>query len=419
MRYAIPLVALLAATAAPAAHAQQKGCAPDNAGLVLPAGFCATLFAADIPGARHMAVAANGDVFVAARGGRRGRAGAITALRDTNHDGVADVRRSFGEFSSSEVRLFDGYLYAEYGGGVLRYRLPTGSLEPAGAPDTIVKDLPTGGNHPLKTFVIDAKGVMYVNVGTATNACTHPDRRRVPGDDPCTERDTRGGIWKFDARKTNQTQPMGEHYAVGVRNSIGMDINPVDNTLWVTQHGRDQLSLWPEYTDAMSAESPAEELIHVQEGGDYGWPYCYYDIPKHEMLLAPEYGGHDDRQGRCANVLEGAAIFPAHWAPNGLLFYRGGNFPARYHDGAFIAFHGSWNRAPEPQAGYRVVFQPLKDNKAAGAYENFATGFFTDGKFTALGGRPTGLAEGPDGALYIADDQHGRVWRVAYVGGGR
>ncbi|HEY5219747.1 MAG TPA: PQQ-dependent sugar dehydrogenase [Gemmatimonadaceae bacterium] len=406
----------LLASLTPAAALAQQHCAPNNAGLELPKGFCATLFADSISGARHIAVAPNGDVFVAGRGGR-GSATGVTALRDTNHDGVADVRAHFGNFSSSEVRLFDGYLYVENGSGVLRYRMPTGQIEPSGPPDTIVKDMPTGGNHPLKTFVIDKNGVMYMNVGTATNVCQSSDRQRgVPGIDPCVERETRGGIWKFDARKLDQTQPMGEHYGIGIRNSVGMDVNPADNSLWVMQHGRDQLNLWPEYTDLASAESPAEELIHVQEGGDYGWPYCYFDVPKHELLLAPEYGGHDDQQGRCANMKGPVATFPAHWAPNGLLFYRGGNFPARYRSGVFIAFHGSWNRAPEPQAGYRVVFQPLRGNAVGGAYETFASGFFTDGKFTALGGRPTGLAEGPDGALYIADDQHGRVWRVVYVG---
>lgn len=399
----------------PASAAAQK-CAHDP-GLVLPKGFCATLFADSIPMARHMAVAPNGDVFVAARSGRPGHPQGITALRDTNHDGIADVRYSWGEFSSSEVRLFDGYLYAEYGTGIVRYPLPAGAMKPSGPPDTIVKGLPPRGNHPLKTFVIAPNGVMYVNVGSRTNACQSRDRQKgVPGIDPCVERETRAGIWKFDARKKDQTQAMGEHYAIGIRNSVGMDLDPVDHSLWVMQHGRDQLNLWPEYTDVTSAESPAEELIHVKEGGDYGWPYCYYDVPKQKMLLAPEYGGNDARQGRCAHVLGPVATFPAHWAPNGLLFYRGGNFPARYHDGVFIAFHGSWNRAPEPQAGFRVVFQPLRNRRRSGAYETFAGGFFANGKPTALGGRPTGLAEGPHGALFIADDQHGRIFRVEYVG---
>jgi glucose/arabinose dehydrogenase len=416
MRTALFTAAILAASIAAPAPASAQKCAHDS-GLILPPGFCATLFADSIPQARHMAVAPNGDVFVATLSGRTGRAVGIVALRDTNHDGTADVRRSWGEFRSSEVRLFDGYLYAENGTGVVRYKLAAGTLEPAGQPDTIVKGLPPGGNHPLKTFVIDGNGLMYVNVGTATNACQSKDRQKgVPGVDPCVERETRGGIWKFNARKTDQTQAMGEHYGIGIRNSVGMDLNPADNTLWVMQHGRDQLNLWPEYTDPASAESPAEELIHVREGGDYGWPYCYFDVPKQRMLLAPEYGGHDDRQGRCASVLGPVATFPGHWAPNGLLFYRGGNFPARYHNGVFVAFHGSWNRAPEPQAGFRVVFQPLKGNEPSGAFETFTGGFFDAGKPTAVSGRPTGLAEGPDGALYIADDQRGRIWRVEYVG---
>ncbi|MGH7670941.1 MAG: PQQ-dependent sugar dehydrogenase [Gemmatimonadaceae bacterium] len=414
MRTTLFTAALLATAVTAPAAAQH--CAHDT-GLVLPAGFCATLFADSVPRARHIVVAPNGDVFVATMAGRPGAERGIVALRDTNHDGVADVRHAWGAFSSSEVRLFDGYLYAENGTGIVRYELPAGRLEPAGPADTIVEGLPAGGNHPLKTFVIAPNGVMYVNVGTRTNACQSQDRQKaVPGIDPCVERETRGGIWKFDARKHDQTQSMGEHYAIGIRNSVGMDLNPVDHSLWVMQHGRDQLNLWPAYTDQTSAESPAEELIHVKEGGDYGWPYCYYDVPKQQMLLAPEYGGHADRQGRCASVLGPVATFPAHWAPNGLLFYHDGNFPAKYHHGVFIAFHGSWNRAPEPQAGYRVVFQPLDGNAAAGPYENFATGFFADGKPTAIGGRPTGLAEGPDGALYIADDQHGRIWKVEYVG---
>ncbi|MDE3151934.1 MAG: PQQ-dependent sugar dehydrogenase [Gemmatimonadota bacterium] len=405
---------LLVAVATPAAA--QK-CAHDP-GLVLPPGFCATLFADSIPLARHMAVAPNGDVFVASMAGRPGSPRGIVALRDANHDGMADERHAWGEFRAAEVRLFDGYLYAENGTGVVRYPLKAGALEPSGPAETVVEGLPGGGNHPLKTFVIAPNGVMYVNVGTATNACQSKDRQKeVPGIDPCVERETRGGIWKFDARKLNQTQPTGEHYAVGIRNSVGMDLDPADHSLWVMQHGRDQLNLWPEYSDLASSESPAEELIHVQEHGDYGWPYCYFDVPKHELLLAPEYGGHDDVQGRCAKALGPVATFPAHWAPDGLMFYRDGNFPAKYRSGVFIAFHGSWNRAPEPQAGYRVVFQPLEHGRAAGPYENFATGFFENGKFTAIGGRPVGLAEGPDGALYIADDQHGRIWKVVYVGG--
>ena len=169
------------------------------------------------------------------------------------------------------------------------------------------------------------------------------------------------------------------------------------------QHGRDQFNLWPEYTDETNAESPAEELLHVKEGGDYGWPYCYYDVPKHEMLLAPEYGGHDDRQGRCAAVLGPVATFPAHWAPNGLMFYRDGAFPTRYRDGVFVAFHGSWNRAPEPQEGYRVVFQPQRGDRPNGAFETFAGGFFTGGEFTALTARA---------ASCVTRWQHGRA-RVA------
>jgi glucose/arabinose dehydrogenase len=292
-----------------------------------------------------------------------------------------------------------------------------GALEPVGGPDTVVKGLPPGGNHFFKTFVIDPKGVLYVNVGSATNACQSKDRQPgVPGADPCVELETRAGIWKFDARKLGQTQATGEHYARGIRNAVGMDIHPGDNVLWTTQHGRDQLNNWPQWNDSTSAESPGEELFRVTRGDDFGWPYCYYDMARQAKLLAPEYGGDGRTAGRCADKKGHVAVFPAHWAPNGLMFYRGTMFPARYREGAFIAFHGSWNRAPMPQQGFRVVFQPLRGNAAAGPYETFLSGFFEDGKPTTLGGRPTGLGQGPDGAIYVADDMKGRVWRITYTG---
>jgi glucose/arabinose dehydrogenase len=183
--------------------------------------------------------------------------------------------------------------------------------------------------------------------------------------------------------------------------------------LFVTQHGRDQLSQnWRKlYTPEHSAELPAEEVVELQADGDYGWPECYFDGFQGKLVLAPEYGGDGGKKiGICAQKKGPAAFFPGHWAPNDLLIYNGTDFPAAYRGGAFVAFHGSWNRAPERQGGYNVVFQPFKDGEASGDFIVFADGFAGAVKEPGRAAfRPTGLAMGPDGALYISDDKHGRI----------
>lgn len=441
-------VSAIAVCLAPAIAAAQTAttakCAHDNAGLTLPAGFCATIYADSIPGVRHLAVAPNGDVFASVQG----KAGGILALRDASNSGRAGVRRQFASgFSTSEVALFDGHLYTEafprvqtIGAegqragpkstiAILRYPLKAGSLVPSGPPDTIVSGLPGQPGHSTRNFAITRSGELYVNVGSPSNSCQTSDRKAgVPGANPCTELDTRAGIWKFDARKKGQTQATAVHFARGIRNAVGIAISPLDGKLWTTQHGRDQLGDWrgklgltASTVDDYNAENPAEELLQVNQHEDYGWPYCYYAVSQRHLVLAPEYGGDGIKTGRCAHMREPVATFPAHWAPNGLFFYTGSSFPARYRAGAFIAFHGSWNRAPKPQAGFNVVFQPLTGEKASGPYEVFAAGFSPaggSGRATAVAGyhRPTGLAQGVDGSLYVADDVGGRIYKIIYTG---
>ena len=403
-------------------------CAPDNGGLTLPPGFCATVFADDVGGPRHIDVAPNGDVFTQLISGKKGiesgsgRAGGILALRDTNGDGVADTSAYFGALGGTGVRLHDGWLYADDVARIVRYRLPEGTLVPAAAPDTIVAGLPRGG-HEARNFVVGRDGVLFVNVGSLSNACQVEDRGvRSPGHEPCTELETRAGIWRFDASRTGQTPDSGRRYATGNRNAMGLAIHPRTGTLWATQHGRDQLfQNWPaHFTAQESADNPAEELQVVREGDDFGWPYCYWSVEHGRRVLAPEYGGDGEQVGRCAEFETPAAVFPGHWAPMDLLFYTGRQFPARYRDGAFIAFHGSWNRAPRPQEGFRVVFQPLAGDSASAEFETFADGF-AGGTMTPGGAehRPMGLAQGPDGALYVTDDKGGRIWKIVYRGEGR
>ena len=392
-------------------------CAADNAGLPLPPGFCATVVADSLPSPRHIVVAENGDMFVALS--RRG--GGVMALRDTNGDGVADLRERFGSGSASGIALTPAYLYYAANDAVIRFPWRAGDLKPAGPPDTIAKDLPANGNHRAKSIAIRGND-LFVNFGSATNACQEEDRKPgSPGIDPCTERDIRAGIWKFDANKTGQTPAQGTRFVAGVRNTVALTLRPEDGQLYGVAHGRDQLSNnWPKFfTDSQSAEKPSEIFMRFAAGQDYGWPYCYHDLEQDTTVLAPEYGGDGHKIGRCATVTQPMMGFPAHWAPDGITFYTGTQFPAKYKDGAFIAFHGSWNRAPLPQQGFKVVFQPFKGNNPAGKYETFADGF--GGPNVALGAalhRPVGLAVGPDGSLYVTDDTPaGRIYRVMYRGG--
>jgi glucose/arabinose dehydrogenase len=391
-----------------------------SSGLVLPEGFCATIFATEVAGARHIVVAPNGDVFVntEARGGATGPRG-VVALRDTNGDGKADLQHRFGSSGGTGIALDGNMLYATSGGAIVRYRLTPGSLNPTGKPDTIVAGLPTTGSHKPNNFVLQGH-TLYVNLGSASNSCQQRDRQAgSPGYNPCTELETRAGIWEFDANRLRQRARDGRRFATGLRNSVALTLNPLDGYLWATVHGRDQLhDNWPNlFSVEKSAENPGEQLVRVDRGADYGWPYCYFDVDRRTLVLAPEYGGDGQKIGRCSRKTPPQMAFPGHWAPNGMVFYIGSQFPARYRGGAFIAFHGSWNRAPLPQEGFRVAFAPFRFDRPTGSFETFAGGFNpSPGPGRAPPGtrRPTGLAQAPDGSLFVTDDTGGTIWRIFY-----
>lgn len=402
------LISLLLATAV----AVDSSC---DATITLPQGFCASVFADSLQGPRHIVVAPNGTVYVTVT------AGAL-ALRDTKGSGHADVTAKFGDVGGTGIAIHGGYLYMDTRTAIVRYKLAKDELVPTGSPDTIVRNLPTGG-HGARNIAFDRAGMLYVNVGSRTNSCQAADRQNnSPGIDPCTELDTRAGIWRFQSAKLNQTQADGEHVVTGIRNAMGLALNPMDGKMYATQHGRDQLAQnWSSmYTQADGDDNPAEEFVRFHDHSDFGWPYCYYDNRYKKLVLAPEYGGDGGKKiDRCGSKEEPLVAFPGHWAPMSLMFYEGDKFPQRYRGGAFIAFHGSWNRAPDPQAGYRVVFIPFAKGNPAGDYETFANGFSGKDQLfvpTDAAHRPCGLAEGPDGALYITDDLHGRIWRVVWKG---
>ncbi|HEV2111497.1 MAG TPA: PQQ-dependent sugar dehydrogenase [Gammaproteobacteria bacterium] len=404
-----------------AAYLGSTHCDQDLGGITLARGFCATVFADQLGVARHMAVDAAGNLYVALE--ERANGAGIVALRDSDGRGHADQIKYFGDQGGSGIALHGGYLYFATPTTVVRYALKPGELAPSSAPQTVVSGFPDQNQHAAKSIAIDDQGHLYVNVGAPSNACQFDDRAAgSPGKMPCPLLANHGGIWRFDADRPGQTFPRdGTRYATGIRNAVAVTWNSAVGALYALQMGRDQLSdNWHKlYTDEQSAELPAEEFLRVSQGDDFGWPYCYYDQFQKSRVQAPEYGGDGQKRGDCGKYVQPIAAFPGHWAPESVLFYAGDRFPAGYRGGAFITFHGSWNRAPLPQAGYKVVFLPFKDGKPSAPYQIFADGFAGSDKLVSPGDanfRPMGLAEGPDGALYIGDTQRGRIWRVIYTG---
>lgn len=396
-----------------------------SGGLYLPNDFEANVFIDSLTrNVRHITVRDNGDVYVKlSRLNSDGKG--IVALRDTDNDGQADDVQSFGNYTGTGMDIYNNYLYAASDVAVYRYPLVDGQLLPdSTAVETVVEGFPDQVTHEAKSITFDNDGNIYVNVGAPSNACQVEDRQLdSPGQDPCPLLERHCGIWRFDANTPNQTQEGdGHRYATGMRNAVALEWNTASNSLYALQHGRDQLShlFADQYNTLESAELPAEEFFKISDGDDFGWPYCYFDPFQNKKVLAPEYGGDGKIQERCADKAQPIVAFPAHLAPNDLLFYKGTTFPEKYQNGAFIAFHGSWNRAPEPQAGYFVVFVPLgADGLPSGDWEVFADGFSQNDNFLSPGDatyRPCGLAQGADGALYVSDSRKGKIWKIQYKG---
>jgi glucose/arabinose dehydrogenase len=413
---------------------ERKGCEQSNGGLTLPPGFCASVFADNLGRVRHIAVAPNGDVYANTWSSsytdlKNAPGGYVVALRDTDRDGRADVVQRFGPVhqdgkagGGTGIAVHRGALYVEDIGKIVRYQLERGRPAPAGNPDVILRGLWTERGHIMHPFAIKSDGALYVNSGSITNSCQEKDRTlESPGISPCPELSLHAGIWRYEAGKVGQTFSPAERYATGTRNVVALAVN-ADGALYATLHGRDHLGPhWPKlYTMEQNNELPAEVFTRINRGDDFGWPYCYFDPIQSKHLLAPEYGGDGGKkQGVCAQKKQPELSFPAHWAPNGMTFYSGSTFPAKYRGGVFVAFHGSHDRAPK-QAGFNVAFVPFAAGKPAGRYEEFATGFAgaaSPAKATDALHRPMGLAVSADGALYVSDDVKGRIWRITYVGG--
>ena len=378
---------------------------------------------------------ANGDIYV--RLSKQTNGGGIAALRDADGDGSYEQVETFGAGTGTGIAVVTlstpagpiEYLYYSTPTEVLRQEFAGDELVPFGPVETVVMGFPRQYAHKAKSLAWDGGERLFVNSGAPSNACQQ--KPRTPGSSGmvnCPQLDRQGGIWVFDATQTDQRQSDGKRFATGLRNCVALGWNPAAGQLYTVMHGRDQLDfLFPKlYSQSDNARLPAEEMHLLKEGSNAGWPYTYWDPFTNKRMLGPEYGG-DGRtvwQPGMIRGLEEADDFqdpviamPAHWAPNALAFYTGSQFPERYQGGAFIAFHGSWNRAPLMQGGYNLVFVPFDGEQPTGGWETFATGFAGTDEVQSPGSakaRPCGLAVGPDGSLYVSDSRKGTLWRIRY-----
>lgn len=404
-------IALLGLTPAITANTAVEA---DEITLTLPDGFSASVFHPGVgKGARHLAIRDNGDVLVSRQDG------VLLALRDEDGDGSAERTFARSLAITSGLQLHQDYVYFSDNVSVSRLRLDDGILPDEDA-QTIVSGFLEQGPHATKDFTVNPSGELFVNVGAPSNACQEIDREPgSPGQNPCPDLQRQAGIWLFPADQPGQTQLDGQRYVTGTRNIVALDWNEAVSALYFAMHGRDQLSfLWPEYfSDAENAEMPAEEFHRAVPGANYGWPYTFVDPATGIRLLAPEYGGNGKTPAPADIYQPPLHAYPAHWAPNDLTFYDGGNFPTRYQGGAFIAWRGSWNRSPAPQDGYRITFQPMADGTPVGNPENFMLGFAGPRPISRSSDahyRPGGLAVDAAGRLYVTETETGRIWRVAY-----
>ena len=372
--------------------------------LQLPPGFTQTIVAEGLGGPRHIAVNKQGGIYV--KLGRLKEGKGIVYLKEK--DGKFTQQLAFGDFPGTGICIKGNYLYASSNDEVYRYQLDkNGEVINADKPEKIITGLVNHNRDNSKSIVLDNNNNIYVNVGSYANACLIDPKSKI-APNPCPILDSVVGISQLKANKLNQQYKDAVRYATGFKNVVGLDWNTQTNSLFIMQHGRGDLhTLYPEiFTTEQQDQLPAETMYEVRKGADGGWPYEYYDQLQHKKILAPEYRGDGKKPGT-HKAIDPLVAFPAHLAPDGLLFYTGSRFPAKYRNGAFIAFHG---KSPELQKGYLVGFVPFKNGKPAGKYEVFADNFLINKDQH----KPCGVAQGTDGSIYVSDDSNGSIYKIQY-----
>lgn len=358
---------------------------PEGKTPIAPAGFTVSRFADSLDHPRWLYIAPNGDVFVAeANTKERKKSGnRITMFRDANKDGKFEARYEFvnGLKQPLGMLILNNHFYIANTDGLYQYDYTLGMTSLTGEGKKIV-ELPAGGynNHWTRNIITNkAKDKIYISVGSASNVAEHGIEIE----------NRRAAILEVNPDGTGE-----KVYATGLRNPVGMDWAPGTNTLWTAVNERDELGddLVPDY------------ITSVKRDAFYGWPYSYY-------------GQHEDprRKGERPDLVA-KAIAPdlplgSHTASLGLAFYTKTSFPAKYHNGAFVAQHGSWNRSV--LAGYKVLFVPFANGKPSGPPEDFLTGFIADLSKNQVYGKPVCVALLDDGSMLVTDDESNIIWRVS------
>ena len=345
-----------------------------------PAGFEVSLFADELDNPRMIYVLPNGDVLVMESVPQQSTS-RIVLLRDSAKSGTPAVRESFLRRLNMAfgMALIGNRFYVGNTDGIVVFPYRSGDTQIKRRPEKIL-DLPGGGHYTRNLLADPAGKKIYVAVGSSGNI----DEQRVDEKDP-----RRAAIL--------QINPDGSGlrvFASGLRNPVGMDWEPKTHTLWTVVNERDMLGdeLVPDY------------LTEARDGAFYGWPYSYFGQNED-----PRKKGQ--RPDLVAKAIKPDFALGSHVAALGLAFYQGKSFPERYHGGAFIGMHGSWNRSD--LVGYKVAFVPFQNGKPSGVIEDFLTGFIANPKISQVYGRPVGVAIWTDGSLLVADDAAGKVWRVS------